>query len=146
MRKRRQGVRELIARTELVRAHQAREFWEGFWRSVAAIGPAAMKWGCLAWGATKAAQVLVAWTGTQTRADVRLQLLTDVLSEPDVGTLLPWAVVLVIGLLYRREKALKEKALARLGAVTLKYERLSDPNGSSSQLPPTGQTNPGDVP
>jgi hypothetical protein len=141
--KRNQGVRELNAKTEFVRAQQSRELCEGFWRSVAVVVPSAFKWLSIAWLGTKAAQVLIAWTGEKTQADVKLHVLADALSEPQAGILLPWAVTIVV---YRRERALKEKAIGRLGEVTRKYEQLSDPNRSSSKLPPSGQTNPRDMP
>lgn len=140
------NVVELNAQADLAKVQRSREFWEGLWRSVAVVGPAALKYGCIAWGCSKAAEVLIAWTGTSTTADVKLNVIADALSKPEVGFSLPWVVTLVVWLLYRREKSLKEKALERLGEVNRRYELLSDPNRSSSQLPPSGRTNPRDEP
>jgi hypothetical protein len=92
MAKTNRSVRELSARTALAKVQRSRESWEGFWRSVAAIGPAALKYGCMAWGCTKAAAVLIAWTGAKTIADVKLNVATEALSKPEVGFTLPWVV------------------------------------------------------
>jgi hypothetical protein len=139
-------VRKLIAQTELAKVRRSREMWEGLWRSVAVVGPAALKYGCIAWGCAKAAAVLTAWTGATTVADVKLNVATEALSKPEVGLTLPWLVAIVVWILYRKERSLKEEALERLGVVNRKYESLSDPNRSSSQLSPSERTNPRDEP
>ena len=140
------SVAVLNAETELVRAQRKREFWEGFWRSVAVVVPSASKYGCIAWGASKAAQVLVAWTGSDTRANVKLDVVLEVLTEKWLEITLPWAMAIVLFLLLKRERSLKEKAISRLGEVNRKYELLSDPKRSSSRLPASGKTNPRDPP
>lgn len=133
-------------RTRLLRGQRSRENAERIWRSVALLGPAALKWGCIGWLGSEASEVLIAWTGSVTRADVKLNVFTDVLSEEPGGLLLPWALAFAMFLLFRRERQLKEKAIARLGEINRSYELLSDPLRSSSQLSPSGRTNPRDPP
>lgn len=129
------SAREPSGRADLPRDQGSRDVWEGFWRNVASIGPAALKYGCIAWGCAKAAEVLVAWTGAETKADVKLNVVTDVMSDPHASLLLPWALVAAVWLLYRRERKLKEKILGRLGEVSRKYPLASGPHPRSGNIP-----------
>ena len=131
---------------EVARVRSRGVFWQGPWRAIAVIVPSAFKYGCIAWGLTKAAQVLIAWTGHDTEASVKLNILVNLLGHHASGYLAPWLVVFATWLLYRRERRLKEQALVRLGAVNRKYESLTDPARTSSYLPASGNTNPSDLP
>lgn len=113
-----QRARELSARTVLARIQRSRGIWEGFWRSLTTVGPATLKYGCIAWGCSKAASVLIAWSGSDTKADVKLNVVADVLSEPKAGFALPWVLSFVLWLLYRREKKRRAQAVALLNGAT----------------------------
>jgi hypothetical protein len=131
---------------EVARIQWRRAFWQGVWRAVAVIVPAALKYGCIAWGLTKGAEVLIAWTGQDTEASVRLNILVNFLGRRATGYLAPWAVVFATWILYRRERRLKEEAIARMGEADRRYESLMDPGRTSSHLPPSGKSNQGDLP
>jgi len=140
-----QRARGLKTRTTLARIGRARENREAFWRNAAAIGPAALKYGCMAWGCSKAADVLIAWTGADTKADVKLNVATDLLSEPEMGLLLPWVLLGVVWVLYRRERKQKESSLDRLEQLSRKYELASGARRTSGRLPHSVRDNPQDM-
>lgn len=133
-----QRARRLKDRTARARVR------EGFLRGTAAIGPAALKYGCIAWGCSKAADVLIAWTGADTKADVKLNVATDLLSEPETGLLLPWVLLGVVWLLYRRERKQKESSLERLEQLSRNYE-LASALRSSGRLPLSVRDKPQDM-
>ena len=122
-----QPAERLDVEVEVARIHWRSAFWQGVWRSIAVVVPSALKYGCIAWGLTKAAQVLMAWTGQDTEASVRLNILVNFLSYRAAGFLAPWLAVLVTWTLYRKEKRLKERALVSLREASGKYESLLDP-------------------
>lgn len=120
--------------------------WQGGWRAVAEIATSALKYGCIAWGLTKAAQVLIAWTGQDTKASVNLNVLVNFLDHRATGYLAPWLVVFATWMLYRREKRLKEETMTMLGAVKRKYESLRNSRGNSSHILASRNSNPSDLP
>ena len=140
-----QSTPHLAAEVEAARMRLRAVFWQGAWRAIAVVGPSALKYGCITWSATKAAQVLIAWTGQSTEASVRLSVLVNLLGHHASGFLAPWLVVFAMWMLYRRERRLKEGTIARLGEMTRKYELLMDPARTSSRLPRSGNANPSDI-
>lgn len=134
------------AKVEVARIQWRGAFWQGVWRAIAVIVPSALKYGCITWGLTKAAQVLVAWTGQDTQARVNLSLLVDFLGHRATGFLAPWLAVWVMWMLYRREQRQKREAIARLGEVNRKYESLIDPGRTSSHLATSANSRRSDLP
>lgn len=132
----------LDAELEVARVRLRDAFWQGVWRAVAVIVPSALKYGCFAWGLTKAAQVLVAWTGRETEARVKLDVLVNILGHRASGYLAPWLVVFAIWILYRRERLLRQEATVRLVEAKRKYESLTNASRESCHLP----SSPSDIP
>lgn len=131
--------------TSVARIPWRAALWQGGWRASAVIVPSALKYGCIAWGLTKAAQVLIAWTGQDTKASVKLNILVNFLDDRATGYLAPWLVVFAIWMLYRREKRLKEETMAKLGEANRKYEWLRDAGRTSSHIPLPRTFNPSDL-
>lgn len=133
-------------RPAIARTHSRSDSWQAFWRAVSAIVPSAFKYGCIAWGLTKAAQVLIAWTGHDTEANVNLSILVKIMSHRVAGYSAPWLVVFAIWILYRRERRLKEDAISMFGEGPHKFESPPGPIQTASQLPVSRETNPRDPP
>jgi len=96
--------------------------------------------GALVFVAWFARDVLVAYAGQTTSANVVVQLFADF----RIAVLLPWAVG-AGGIIYGiRQKHLKEQAIERLTKRTHELERIVDPARTSSGLTPRGRTRPED--
>ena len=97
-------------------------------------------------GLTKAAQVLIAWTGQDTRASVKLNVLVNFLDHRAAGYLAPWLLVFATWLLYRREKRLKEETMTMLVDAKRKYESRRDSCETSSHILASRNSNPSNPP
>ena len=84
--------------------------------------------------------VLIAFAGQSTKADVIVQLIADF----RLAVVLPWLLA-AGGVGYGvRQKQLKEKAVQRLTRRPHELEKIIDPERTSSGLTPRGRTNPED--
>jgi hypothetical protein len=85
--------------------------------------------------------VLLAYAGQTTNANVALSLITDL----KIDRILPY-VVAGGGIAYgRQQRRLRQSNIKRLTERPQELERAIDPGRTSSGLAPDGTTNPGDL-
>lgn len=104
------------------------------------------KWGVLAFGFWRTTEAWIATAGTTTIANLSASLKVETIFE--TITTWTWPLLIVFGaggIAYgRREAKLKKDAIERLHPYQEKYEKLVDPNRTSSRLTSRGETHPED--
>jgi len=99
-----------------------------------------IKYGAYVWGAYFAAEVLIAWSGKKTEASLVFKYIT---SEEN-GYAAPWIVATIAVLYAIFERNLRKRKTQYFEKYILQLESKIDPERTSSQLLPTGETNPKD--
>ena len=103
-----------------------------------------IKWGTLAYIATKGFDALVLMRGTSTKIDLDLDFVISLLERDLTVRIVCVVAVVLMALSVRRERRLREQAVRKSERIREREHEL-DPNRSSSNLTPEGKTNPEDV-
>ena len=101
-----------------------------------------IKWGSVAYIATKGFDALVQMRGTSTKID--LDFVISLLERDSAVKIVCVVAVALMALLVRREKRLREQVIRKSERIR-ELEHELDLNRSSSNLTPEGKTNPEDV-
>ncbi|WP_150047327.1 hypothetical protein [Methylomonas rhizoryzae] len=121
-----------------------------FWDNVSKIVSYSIKWGVLAFIANQAATAIGYLSGKSTDATIDLKA-SAILNPDDACASWPYwiaalsAVLCSVSISYGlNQRALRKNTIENLAGYKEKYERMIDPNRSSSGLLTDGSTHPKD--